>query len=124
MAHSDLAERIGHLPEAYDEGERSTAALIKESGYLNAPEALDAKSLEDVLREEPELAEAWLKRWGDQRIAGGWVMDCEGKHYRLKNFETGKSYLIDGKERAFAEFIVRYVHRIGDVIAKYDGAAG
>ncbi len=37
--------------------------------------------MEEILREEPALAEDWLKRWGDQRIAGGWVMDCEGSAY-------------------------------------------
>ena len=45
-------------------------------------------------------------------------MDCEGNAYRLKNFETGKSVLIGDKFHTFAAFIVRYVRRIGRVVAK------
>jgi hypothetical protein len=122
MSHSQLAERIGHLPQAYDASECSTATLIKQAGYLESPDGLDVEGMEEILHDEPGLIEDWLKRWGDQRIAGGWVMDCEGKAYRLKNFDSGKSFLIEEKEKAFAEFIVRYVRRIGRVIAKYEGA--
>ena len=120
MTHSQIAERIVHLPENYEHGNRSTATLIRDSGLLEKPEELQPETVEEILRDEPELTESWLKRWGDQRIAGGWVMDCEGKSYRLKNFASGRSVLITDKFHAIAEFIVRYVRRIQDVVVKYE----
>jgi hypothetical protein len=123
MSHSAVAKRICHLPQDYDSGDRSTAALIRESGLIDSPDALAQVEVEDILKEEPQLLNLWLKRGGDQRIAGGWVIDRDDGKYRLKNFETGKSSLIADKFKAHAEFIVRYVGRIGAVIRKYERPA-
>jgi hypothetical protein len=119
MSHPAIADRICHLPEEYDRCDRSTASLIGDSGLVEAPDALAPAEVEDILKEEPKLLDLWLRRGGDQRITGGWVIDCEDGQYRLKNFETGRSSLIADKFKACAEFIVRYVSRIGVVIRKY-----
>ena len=120
MTRKDIAKQIAHLPETYDTSDWSTAALIQKSGLLESREELSAADIEPILRAEPGLTEEWHRRWGDQRIAGGWVMDCEGDSYRLKHFETGRTVLIGDKYRAFSEFIARYIRRIGRVIAKYE----
>ena len=112
----ELAQRISCLPLAYEAGHRSTAALVKESGLLEMPQALSVSDVEQVLQREPRLTKLWLKRASDQRISGGWGLDCEGNEYRLKNFQTGESSVISDERRACAEFIVRYVAFIANAL--------
>ncbi len=120
MTRIEIADRISRLPETYAATDCSTATLIQESGFLEAPEELGAEDVEKIMRDKPRLTERWLERWNDQRIAGGWVMDCEDGAYHLKNFSTGREIVIGDKFQACAEFAVRYVRRIGRVIAKYE----
>jgi hypothetical protein len=118
---SELAEQVGHLPEAYADGNKSTAQLLLDAGLLEKRRTLSVDEVEDVLKREPRLANLWLKRAKDQRLAGGWSIDCGKDEYRVQNYADGKSVVVRNRLRACAEFIVRYVSFIGDVLTRRSG---
>jgi hypothetical protein len=120
--NENVTEEIAQIPEHYQSSPCSTASLIEESGLLDRPEALTTNGVEGVLRDHPDWVEQWMARGGDQRIAGGWVLECEGERYRLKDFSTGKSAFFDDRYRACAQFVVRYVRRIADIMRRYPHA--
>ena len=60
----------------------------------------------------------WFKRGHDQRIAGGWGIECDGDTYRIQSFANGETVVVSNPIRACAEFVVRYVKFIGDVQAR------
>lgn len=117
---SALAQKISEVPELYDQRDESTATLLKETGYLQSPQALKVEDVEDALSQEPELAERWLERGQDQRLAGGWGIECEHGQYRVQSFGSGMHMLDTNRLHATAEFIVRYVGFMGDVLQRTD----
>jgi hypothetical protein len=69
------------------------------------------------------LADLWLKRSRDQRIAGGWGIEQDHGVYRIhrftsSGFSAGKPIVLRDRIRACAEFVVRYVSFIGEVLAR------
>jgi hypothetical protein len=114
-----LAERISEVPELYEEGNESTARLLSKSGYLDAPQALTVEDVEQALSRHPELADRWLERGNDQRFAGGWGIKCDRGQYRVQSYAGGRHLLERKKLHAVAEFIVRYVAFIGDVLSRH-----
>jgi hypothetical protein len=115
-----LAERIVHVPELYEAGTRSTAALLKDASLPEADQLLSTQQVEDALRREPELTDLWLERGGDQRLAGGWGIERDGNGaYRVQNFSNGKGLTERNRFRACAEFVVHYVSFIGDVLRRW-----
>jgi len=96
---SELAERVGHLPQAYEAGNKSTARLLLDAGLLEKHPALSVDEVEDVLRREPLLTDLWLKRAKDQRLGGGWSIDCGKDEYRVQNYADGKSVVVQGRLR-------------------------
>jgi len=114
-----LAERISEVPELYESGNESTARLLSKSGYLDAPQALTVESVENALSCHPELADRWLERGNDQRFAGGWGIKCDHGQYTVQSFGDGRHLLESKKLHAVAEFIVRYVAFIGDVLSRH-----
>lgn len=117
---SQLAERIIEVPELYERREASTATLLKETGFLEAPDALDVGDVEDALSQRPKLAEDWLKRGHDQQIVGGWGIERDHGQYRVQNFGSGMHMREPDRVHATAEFVVRYVRFIGDVLRRTD----
>jgi hypothetical protein len=115
---SQLAERITHLPKFYEAGEKSTATLLQEAGLPDTG-SLPAEEVEEVLRRDPDLTDLWLERGSDQRLARGWGIerDINGT-YQLQNFSNGTSIIEHSRTRACAQFIVRYVGVIGDVLTR------
>jgi hypothetical protein len=118
-----LAERISEVPELYEEGNESTARLLSKSGYLDAPQALTVEDVEQALSRHPELADRWLERGNDQRLAGGWGIECDHGQYRVQSYAGGRHLLERKKLHAVAEFIVRYVAFIGDVLSRHRARA-
>ncbi|HJR55249.1 MAG TPA: hypothetical protein VJ798_01615 [Rhizomicrobium sp.] len=114
-----LAEKISEVPELYDRSNDSTATLLKETGYLDAPQALKVEDVEEALATEPKLADQWLKRGHDQRLVGGWGIEREGGEYRIQNFDNGMQVRERNRLHATAEFIVRYVGFIGEVLRRH-----
>jgi hypothetical protein len=117
--HSKLAEKICHIPEAFNETECSTAQLVERSGILEQPDALAESEIAEILRQEPKLADMWLERGGDQRFVGGWVMDCRGRSWHLKSFALGKDVTFADRYQACAVFVVHYIGLIREVLLKY-----
>ena len=113
---SRLAEKISEVPELYDRGDQSTATLLKETGVLDEPQALKVEDVEEALSREPKLADRWLERGQDQRLVGGWGIECERGQYRVQSFGSGMHMLESDRLHATSEFIVRYVRFIGDVL--------
>jgi hypothetical protein len=118
-----LAERISEAPELYEEGDESTAPLLSKSGYLDAPQALTVEDVEQALSRHPELADRWLERGHDQRFAGGWGIECDHGPYRVQSYAGGRHLLERKKLHAVAEFIVRYVAFIGDILSRHRARA-
>jgi hypothetical protein len=67
-----LAQRVSEVPDANEHGNLSTARLLADAGYLETPQSLTVGDVEAALEEDPNLAELWLERGRDQRLAGGW----------------------------------------------------
>jgi len=118
-----LAERISEVPELYEEGNESTARLLRNSGYLDLPQALTVEDVEQALSRHPELADRWLERGHDQRLAGGWGIECDHGQYRVQSYAGGRPLVERRKLHAVAEFIVRYVAFIGDVLSRHRARA-
>lgn len=116
---SNLAEKVTRVPELFEAQDASTATLLKQSGYLDAPQSLKAADVEEELAQEPKLADKWLKRGRDQRLVGGWGVERERGQYVLRDFSGRTRIVENSKAHAVAEFVVRYV----DFIAKVLGAA-
>ena len=113
-----IAHAVAEVPERFEHSERSTGCLLKELGFPEARAALHVDDMLEALQAQPELMDHWLDRGSDQRLAGGWGLECEGDLYRVHNFSSGESLLFPDRVRACAEFIVRYVRLIGDVQAR------
>jgi hypothetical protein len=118
----NLAQRISEVPDIYQHSNRSTAALLKETGYLEAPQALTVGDVEQALEQDPNLAELWLERGMDQRLAGGWGIECAHGQYRIQSYASGRHLLEKDRLHACAEFIVRYVGFIGEVVRRHQRA--
>ena len=114
-----LAETISEMPELYERSDESTARLLLRSGYLDEPQALTVEDVELALRRHPELADRWLERGHDQRLVGGWGIECDHGQYKVQSFSGGRPLVENKKLHAVAEFIVRYVRFIGDVLSRH-----
>jgi hypothetical protein len=111
-----LAQRVSEIPDAYDHSNLSTMQLLAETGYLDRPQALTVSDVKAALEDDPDLAEMWLQRGRDQRLAGGWFIEHVNDQYRIQNYSTGQ-YLVEwDRLQACAEFIVRYVDFIRETI--------
>jgi hypothetical protein len=62
---SELAERVGRVPHLYETGNKSTACLLKDAGFPETQDTLSVEEVERVFKEQPQLAELWLKRGSD-----------------------------------------------------------
>jgi hypothetical protein len=118
-----LAEKISEVPELYDRTDKSTACLLKDIGILNRQEPLRVEEVEEALRHHPDRADKWLERGHDQLLAGGWGIECDHGRYRIQSFSSGRHLLEQKKLHAVAEFVVRYVGFIRDVLNHSRGAA-
>jgi len=114
-----LAEKISEMPELYEKGDESTARLLLKSGYLDSPQALTVEDVEEALQRHPELADRWLARGRDQRLAGGWSIECDHGQYKVQNYADGAALVEKKKLHAVAEFIVRYVRFVGDMLSRH-----
>jgi hypothetical protein len=114
-----LAEKISEMPELYERGDESTARLLLRSGYLDSPQALTVEDVEEALRRHSDLADRWLERGRDQRLAGGWSIECDHGQYRVQSYAGGSALVEKKKLHAVAEFIVRYVRFIGDMLSRH-----
>jgi hypothetical protein len=114
-----LAQRVSEMPDAYEHGNLSTVELLAETGYLTKPASLTVGDVEDALAEDPNLAELWLERGQDQRLAGGWGIERTLGHYRVQNYASGQYLVETDRLHACAEFIVRYVGVIGAALRRW-----
>jgi hypothetical protein len=115
---SELARRISEVPKLYEAGNKSTACLLKDAAPPELLRSVTVDDVETVLKREPRLIDLWLKRCGDQRVAGGWGIEREGNVYRVRSFSGEGSFVVRDRLRACAEFVVRYVFFIGEVLAR------
>jgi hypothetical protein len=118
-----LAEKVSEVPELFEEGNKSTARLLKDFGFPQKRKDLTVEEIETVLKRRPHLAELWLRRCHDQRLAGGWGIEREKDHWRIQNFSDHRHLEVNDRIRACAEFVLRYVAFIGDVQARGQRAA-
>jgi hypothetical protein len=118
----NLAQRISEVPDIYQHSNCSTATLLKETGYLEEPHALTVGDVEEALEQDPNLAELWLERGMDQRLAGGWGIECVHGQYRVQSYASGGHLLEKDRLHACAEFIVRDVGFIGEVVRRHQRA--
>jgi hypothetical protein len=114
-----LAQRIVEVPDAFEHSELSTVHLLKDAGFLEEPQSLSVGELEEALKEDPGHAELWLERGRDQRLVGGWGIEEDRGHYRLQNFSTGQYLVERDRLHACAEFIIRYLGVIYEVVKRY-----
>lgn len=110
-----LAEKIVEVPELYDRKDESTACLLRDAGFLDSSQTLKVEEVEDALDHHPAWADKWLERGQDQRLSGGWGIECDHGRYRVQQYSTGRHLVEEKKLHAVAEFIVRYVGFIRDV---------
>ena len=113
-----LAEKISEVPELYDKKDESTACLLREAGLLDSSQPLEVADVEQALRHHPSLADRWLERGHDQRLVGGWGIECDHGQYRVQSFSSGRHLVERKKSHAVAEFVVRYVGFIREVLGR------
>ena len=113
-----LAQRVSEVPDTFEHSNLSTTRLLAETGYMDKPQSLTVGDVEDVLKEDPSLAELWLERGMDQRLAGGWVIEHDRDHYRVQNYSSGEHFEERDRLHACAEFIVRYVGFIRETVKR------
>jgi hypothetical protein len=118
-----LAERISEVPELYEAGNESTARLLLNTGYLDQPQALTVEAVEQALEQDPELADRWLARGHDQQLVGGWGIECSRGNFVVRSYASGRHLIEQKKIHAVAEFVVRYVAFIGDVLSRHRARA-
>lgn len=118
---SGLAEKVTEIPRRFEQSDCSTAALLKETGFLEEPDRLKVEDVERVLERKPDLADDWLERGRDQRLAGGWGIECDRGKYCIHSFAGGGTLAEPDRLRATAEFVVRYLGFMGEVIRRYSG---
>jgi len=111
----ELAEQVTTIPDRFEAENKSTARLLKEAGFPQRRQDLSVEEVEKALRKSPKLADKWLKRGSEQRLAGGWGIEHEGCTYRIQNFADGTAETEEDRFRACALFVVRYVGFIGVV---------
>jgi hypothetical protein len=116
---SPLAQRVSEVPDAFEHSNCSTVVLLKEAGYLDQPQSLKVEDVEEVLAQEPALTELWLERAHDQRLTGGWGLECAQGRYRVVCYANGQNVMAEDRQHATAEFIVRYVGFIAEVLRRY-----
>jgi hypothetical protein len=114
----ELARKVSEVPKLYEEGNKSTARLLREFGFPEQRASINVDDVEAALKHDPRLAELWLRRSHDQLIAGGWSIDQEDGHWRIQNLSAHSCLDVEDRIRACAEFVVRYVAFIGDVQAR------
>ena len=119
-----LAEKVSEVPELYGKGNKSTACLLQDMGFPNSSEPLKVEEVEDALEHHPVLADRWLERGQDQRLTGGWGIECDHVQYRVQSYPSGRHLLEKKKLHAVAEFIVRYAGFIRDVLNRRPVRAG
>lgn len=113
---NELAKRISEVPILFETGNKSTASLFKDAAPPEMLRSVTVEEVETVLKREPRLIDLWLRRCRDQRVAGGWGIEQEGNVYRVRSFSGGDSFVVRDRLRACAEFVVRYVFFIGEVL--------
>ena len=118
---SRLAEQLSRIPRRFEQCDCSTATLLEESGFLETPERLTVEDVEQVLEQEPALVDDWLERGRDQRIAGGWGIECEHGEYCVRSFAGGGAFTERDRLHATAQFVVRYLGFMGEVIRRHNG---
>src|ERR1700677_4065888 len=99
-----LAQRVSEVPDAYEHSNLSTIRLLAETGYLDKPQSLTVGDVEDGLVEDPNLAELWLERGRDQRLAGGWGIEHDSGHYRVQHYGSGQYLGERERPHACAQF--------------------
>ena len=92
--------------------------MLEDAGFPELRGAVTVEEIEQALQGHPELVDQWMERSQDQRIAGGWGIECEGTDYRIQSYSGDDHLVVENRVRACAEFVVRYVRFIGDVQAK------
>jgi hypothetical protein len=74
--------------------------------------------VEQILRENENMAPLWIKRGMDQRYVGGWGIESFDGKFAVVCFANGRKFPFEDRLKACAEFIVRYLGFIGEVQAR------
>ena len=59
------------------------------------------------------------ERAHDQLFAGGWGIDRDCDNFKILHYSDGRALVIHDRWRACAEFIVRYIGLIGEVLTRF-----
>jgi len=87
--------------------------------YPGGAASVDGGDVEEALEQDPNLAELWLERGMDQRLGRRWGIERVHGQYRIQRYASGRHLLEKDRLHACAEFIVRYVGFIGEVVRRY-----
>lgn len=110
---STLVERVCNLPIDFAMGDISLIQLVRQSGYLEAPDLLASPTLQAHLRSNPELLHAWLQLSADNRSSPAWYFVSAHESPRHKHssgyvvgFSEGGEQLFDDPVDACANYIL------------------
>src|SRR4051794_17718700 len=75
MHSKDVIAAIGRMPREFRQRQEvSMIALLKESGYLNCPDAITIPALQAHFAKSPEDLEGWLLNSYDNRSSTAWYV--------------------------------------------------
>ncbi len=104
-----IVEKVCRIPTLLrDEQDKSFADHVKDSGYLERPDALNVDDVAAHLRAHPDLVESWLTYSGDKRSSPGWYFsELRDRRYEVGYFPGGTPREFSDAASACAEFIRR-----------------
>ena len=103
----EIVKRICCLPLDFKRGSKTLIQLIRESGYVDNPDALERERVEAFLRDKPDLQDAWVIYSGDKRVSAGWYFDADGDGWVVGYYPGKERQKFVSKLEACAEFVLR-----------------
>ena len=113
-----VAAAVCRLPVVFRSmGDHSMVDLLAISGYRPGLTSLTRDGLVAVLRGEPTLVDAWLTQSVDKRGPSGWFFSSENPSFVVGFYPRGPRMAFTDPTEACAEFILREVDAMADLIS-------
>ena len=116
MAADDVVESICRMPLDFkSEGNVTMIDLMRSSGYLQDPDAVNEARLEEFFRKRPELISAWEAE-SDQRTRHCWSLSRRGEKDWVVDYPNRRKYSVfDDGFKACAFYVKRRLEELREM---------
>ncbi len=100
---------VCELPVHYEtRGDVSMVQLLRESGFIESPDALTLSTVSEYIRQHMHLIEAWTMLSESKRTDSGWyLLEKPDGSLEVGYYPDGPRHSFSDRVQACAEFIVR-----------------